>query len=60
MKLSKVQLDELLRVQQEKEEDQEVIAKYAKEDEMKLKELIKFHMNLIMVQFITDNGRLMD
>ena len=34
--------------------------KVIKKGKMKLKELIKFHMNLIMVQYITDNGRQMD
>ena len=39
MKISKAQLEDLLHKQQEKEEDQDVISKYAKEDELKLKEV---------------------
>ena len=39
MKIGKEELEEWLRVQQEKEEDSAALEKYAKEDELKMKEL---------------------
>lgn len=57
LKMGKEELDEWLKVQREKEEDNIVLEKYAKDDEHKIKEL-SLHMKSLVEQVQKKKGTL--